>query len=39
MELCNIEGLHNHDSGHKVNNIYNKQNDETTWDPVMTHMS
>ena len=27
VELCIIEGLHNHDSGHKVNNIYNKQND------------
>ena len=26
-ELCIIEGLHNHDSGHEVNNIYNKQND------------
>ena len=25
-ELHIIEGLHNHDSGHKVNNIYNKQN-------------
>ena len=26
-ELCIIEGLHNHDSGHEVNNIYIKQND------------
>ena len=25
-ELCFIEGLHNHDSWHKVNNIYIKQN-------------
>ena len=27
MELYFIEGLHNHDSEHEVNNIYNKQND------------
>ena len=27
VELCIIEGLHNHDSGHEINNIYNKQND------------
>ena len=27
VELCIIGGLHNHDSGHKVNNIYSKQND------------
>ena len=26
VELHIIEGLHNHDSGYKVNNIYNKQN-------------
>ena len=33
MELCIIEGLHNHDSGHEFNNIYDKENDKTTWDP------
>ena len=27
MELCIIEGLHSHDSGHEINNINNKQND------------
>ena len=26
-ELCTIEGWHNHDLGHGVNNIYNKQNE------------
>ena len=26
-ELHSIEGLQNHDPGHKVNNIYNKQNE------------
>ena len=26
-ELHIIEGLHNYDPGHKVNNIYNKQKD------------
>ena len=26
-ELHIIKGLHNHDSGHEVNNIYPKQND------------
>ena len=25
-ELCIIEGLHSHDSGHKMNNITNSQN-------------
>ena len=25
-KLCIIEGLHNHDSGHEIKNIYNKQN-------------
>ena len=25
VELCIIEGLHNHDPGHEINNIYNKQ--------------
>ena len=27
VELCIIEGLHNDDPGHEVNNIYNKQNE------------
>ena len=27
VKLCIIEGIHNHDSGHEVNNIYGKQND------------
>ena len=27
VKLCIIEGLYNHDSGHEVNNIYSKQND------------
>ena len=27
-ELKIIEGLHNHDSGHKINNIYTKHNDK-----------
>ena len=27
-ELRIIEGLHNHDSGHKINNIYTEQNDK-----------
>ena len=27
VEVCIIEGLYNHDSGHEVNTIYNKQND------------
>ena len=26
VELCIVEGLHNHDSEHKVYNIHNKQN-------------
>ena len=26
-ELCIIEGLHDHDPRHEVNNIYNKQNE------------
>ena len=26
-KLCIIEGLHNHDPGHKLNNIYNKQHE------------
>ena len=28
-ELKIIEGLHNHDSGHKIDNIYTKPNDKT----------
>ena len=27
-ELCIIKGLHNHDSGHEINNIYPKHNDK-----------
>ena len=27
-KLCIIEGLHNHDPGHKINNIYNKQHED-----------
>ena len=41
-ELCIIEGSHNHDSSHKVNNIYNNTIIKTTWDPVlhvMAHIS
>ena len=26
-KLCIIEGLHNHNPGHKINNIYNKQHE------------
>ena len=36
MELCIIECLHGHDSGHEMNNINNKQKIiKTTWDPAM----
>ena len=28
-ELRIIKGLHNHDSGHEINNIYLKHNDKT----------
>ena len=28
VELRIIEGLHNHDSGHKINNIYTKHNEK-----------
>ena len=27
-ELCIMEGLHNHNSGHEINNIYPKHNDK-----------
>ena len=36
MELCIIEGLHNHDVGHKINNIASEQTDnKTALDPAM----
>ena len=35
-EFCIIKGLHNHDSGHEINNITNNQIAfKTTLDPVM----
>ena len=36
VELCIIKGLHNHDPGHKVNNIASKQiNNKTALNPAM----
>ena len=36
ITLAQKKDVHSHDSGHEINNINNKQNDnQTTWDPAM----